>query len=177
MKTLNIGLYRHFKGSYYFVQNIVKDAIRDVHMCYYFNVLHHEYGLFVRPVDNFNSDWDENKEIYIKDRVDNITGQTHRFEKVKSLDDTVANITTDHLVRELANRVDSPFQHLDIKGLNSKVVCTDYVIGELFRETADHPTGIYSLATFNDEDQARHYFYGHQFRKETRVFKRTFIEI
>ena len=61
---VTIGLYRHFKGEYYFVQNIVKDAVRDIAMCQYFNVSHPEYGIFVRPVDEwFSEDTEKGKII------------------------------------------------------------------------------------------------------------------
>lgn len=126
------GLYRHFKGSYFFVQNIVKDCTSGEPMCYYFNVLHPEYGFFVRPVYEWFDTVTGTPEssIPICERPDNTTGQTYRFEKVDSIDFQISNVSTEQLVRELLSREDSPIRDLDIKGLESaSVFCRDYIVG------------------------------------------------
>lgn len=174
-QTVNIGLYRHFKGAYYFVQNIVLDAVRNCPMCYYFNVLHPEKGLFVRPVDEWFSE-DTDKGL-IKDRPDNTTGQTTRFAKVVSLGDEVKNLSTDHLIRELKGREDSPLQTLDIDGLSDCVFCTDYVVGDKNYATEDYPCGVSTVASFTTEEEAKNYYATHKHLRATGVFKRTFIEI
>ena len=172
---VTIGLYRHFKGEYYFVQNIVKDAVRDIAMCQYFNVSRPEYGIFVRPVDEwFSEDTEKGKII---DRLDNKTGQKYRFEKVRNLNFQLGSVSTEQLIKELRNRVDSPIHELDIEGLQSKIFAKDYIVGEACEQTEDTPQGVYTLASFNDEDSASMYYYSHLHNKRTKVFKRVFIEV
>lgn len=125
--TVKPGLYRHFKGEYYFVQNIAKDAVRNIWVCYYFNVCHPEYGVFVRPVEEWNST-DTDKGI-IAERCDNQTGQTHRFERVESINFQVSSISTEQLMYELRQRKDSPIRDLDLEGAESRVFSRDYVCG------------------------------------------------
>lgn len=172
---VTIGLYRHFKGEYYFVQNIVKDAVRDIAMCQYFNVSHPEYGIFVRPVDEwFSEDTEKGKII---DRLDNKTGQKHRFEKVRNLNFQLGSISTEQLIKELRNRIDSPIHELDIEGLQSKIFAKDYVVGEACEQTEDTPKGVFTIATFDDKESASMYYYSHLHNKRTKVFKRVFIEV
>ena len=172
---VTIGLYRHFKGEYYFVQNIVKDAVRDIAMCQYFNVSLPEYGIFVRPVDEwFSEDTEKGKII---DRLDNKTGQKYRFEKVRNLNFQLGSISTEQLIKELRNRIDSPIHELDIEGLQSKIFAKDYVVGEACEQTEDTPQGVYTIASFNDEDSASMYYYSHLHNKRTKMFKRVFIEV
>lgn len=172
---VTIGLYRHFKGAYYFVQNVVKNAITNEDMCYYYNVMHPEFGFFVRPIAEWFDEFTDRGRVV--DRPDNHTGQKHRFEKVQSLYFGVKTITTEHLMRELAERNDSPLQALDIEGLNDRVFSVDYVIGERCLATEDHPDGVVTIASFNTEEQAKTYFATHKLRKSAGVFKRTFIEV
>ena len=62
MNTVEIGkVYRHFKGNYYFVENIAYDS----------------ESIWVRPEKMFLEE--------IPKRPDNITGQKHRFELVENL--------------------------------------------------------------------------------------------
>lgn len=164
MKT---GLYRHFKGSYYLVLNSLlgDDGIRYIQ---YVNVLSTESGYFCRPVAEFLDD--------VSDREDNYTGQKYRFERVTNLDDVVKNASTEQLVRELKGRVDSPFQKLDIDGLNSCVYSTDYVIGMPYEATEDSPKGVETLNVFDTAEEAWKYLKNRSSRKDITVFKRTFIE-
>ena len=174
---VTIGLYRHFKGAYYFVQNVVKNAVTGEDMCYYYDVMHPEKGLFVRPVSEWFDEYNTDGVFKIVDRPDNVTGQKHRFEKVSSIDYSISNFTTEHLMRELAQRTDSPLQALDIKGVNDRVFSVDYVIGEKCPATEDHPDGVVTIASFNTEEQAKTYFATHRLRRSAGVFKRTFIEL
>ena len=175
-EQVTIGLYRHFKGAFYFVQSIVKDCTRgNIPMCHYFNILHPEYGNFVRPVSEWFSTDTEAGEII--SRIDNRTGQRHRFEKVYSLDDGTANLTTEHLIRVLAERADSPLQQLDIEGLSSRCLCSDYIVGDVYYATEDHPTGVETVCQFDTEESAKKYYSTHMHRQATKVFKRTFIEV
>lgn len=127
-KVVKPGLYRHFKGEYFFVQNVARDETRKgIWMCYYFNVCHPEYGVFVRPVDDWYSTTTDNGEI--AERPDNVTGQTYRFERVEDLNFQISSISTDQLIRELSKRYDSPIRDLDIKGAEALVFSRDYVVG------------------------------------------------
>lgn len=175
-EQVTIGLYRHFKGAYYFVQSIVRDCSNgDTPMCQYFNVLHPEFGTFVRPVSEwFSTDTDKGE---IVSRLDNITGQTHRFEKVYSLIDGTANLSTEHLIRVLADRPDSPFQQLDIEGLSNRCVCSDYILGNVHEATDDTPFGVETLCVFDDEESAKKHYSTHKTLKSTKVFKRTFLKV
>lgn len=172
---VTIGLYRHFKGAYYFVENIVRDAVDGKFKCQYYNVLHPEFGHFVRDVDEWFSVTTDKGAIVT--RNDNFIGQMCRFEKVYDLDDGVANLTTEHLIRVLANRSDSPLQKLDIEGLSNKVFCTDYVVGDKHYQTDEYPKGISTVATFTTEEEAKNYYDTHSHLRSTGVFKRTFIEV
>lgn len=79
MEEVQIGkVYRHFKGNYYFVENIAYDSERIV----VYKPLYERADkrqLWVRPEKMFLS------EIPI-DRPDNITGQKHRFEIVQDIE-------------------------------------------------------------------------------------------
>lgn len=171
---VNIGLYRHFKGAYYFVQNIIKDAVTDELMCYYFNILHPEYGFFVRSVNDwFTKDTEKG---LIKDRLDNVTGQEHRFEKIVSIDNYVENLTTRQLLYELRKRTDCPIHELDLDGLYSDVFAKDYVIGEKHYKTEDFPQGVSTQSVFSTPQEAFKCLAKHP-NSRYGVFKRTFIEV
>src|SRR5574344_2006489 len=124
---ITIGLYRHFKGDYFFVKELVRNH-EGVVFASYFNVMKPELGSWVRPLDDFEADSDVkgDKITMIADRPDNITGQIFRFEKVKSLGDEVKNLSTKSLMNELAKRPDSPLQDLDIEGVSENVFSRDY---------------------------------------------------
>lgn len=178
--TITIGLYRHFKGEYYFVQNLVRSAVDEKSIeAVYFNVLHPEYGTFVRAVSDFTADYDSKNEVYIKDRPDNVTGQTHRMERVVSLDNEVKNLSTEVLLEELRRRDDSPLHALDIDGFNDRVFCVDYIVGNRVFPSAEYPyKGVsYTTPPFDSEESAKKFFETHNHRRDTKVFKRTFIEV
>ena len=165
-KTVKIGLYRHFKGSYYFLQSVMQSDNGII--AQYFNVMHPERGYFARPyVEFFDT---------VLDREDNYTGQTHRFEFVKDIDDGGKNMTTEHLVRELNTRSDNPYLEFDLKGMNSLVQCRDWCIGEIMPETKDHVGGVIPNETFDTLEEARKYFNKFVKGDRFRIFKRVFIE-
>lgn len=175
---VTLGLYRHFKGEYYYVTGLSKSATDEkTVLVNYFNVCHPEYGSFTRPLDDFITSWDEEKHCYILDRKDNVTGQNDRFERVKDLNFQLGSISTEHLIRELRKRADSPIHELDIEGLKSNIFAKDYAVGEPFEATDTHPKGVYTLASFSTEKEAKDYFLTHKNRNATKVFKRTFIEV
>lgn len=177
MPNISLGLYRHFKGDYFYVKEFVKDCTSDEVFASYFNILHPEFGTFIRSLSDFMSDG-SNEEVSIIDRLDNRTGQKYRFQKVVSLDNEVKNISTESLINELRKRKDSPLQKLDIEGLSDLVFCTDYIVGDKHYETKDYPRGVSTNASFTTEEEAKRYFETHKTLKDkTFVFKRTFIEV
>lgn len=183
---VTVGLYRHFKGDYYYVTGLSKSATDEkTIMVSYFNVCHPEYGSFVRPlydfiaVDELYQDEDSEFELerMIYERRDNVTGQIHRFERVKDLNYQIGSATTQQLINELSKREDSPLQALDIDKLNGRVFSSDYVLGEKHYATENYPCGVSTIAVFNTEEEAKRYYETHNHLKGTKVFKRTFIEV
>ena len=80
MEEVRIGrVYRHFKGNYYFVENIAYDSETQERMVVYKPLYEREDGrsIWVRPEKMFLSQ--------IPERPDNITGQKTRFELVEDL--------------------------------------------------------------------------------------------
>ena len=177
MNNVTIGLYRHFKGAYYYVMSLSKNAIDNSVMVNYFNVCHPEYGYCSRPLEDFIRTHEEDGRV-IKDRPDNITGQSVRFERVKDLNFQLGSIPTEQLIEELGRRNDSPLQELDIDGLNSRVFAQDYVVGEEYLATEEHPyNGVFTITGFDTVEQAHKYLDSHLHNKRTSIFKRTFIKV
>lgn len=175
--TVTIGLYRHFKGQYYYVTGLSKHAVdEETIMVNYFNVCHPEYGNCVRPLESFIATHEEDGRV-IKDRPDNVTGQIHRMERVKDLNFQLSSVSTEQLIDELRSREDSPIHELDIKELESNIFSKDYIIGGVNEATRDTPKGVYTIAVFDTPEQAESYFETHKFHKGTKLFKRVFIEI
>ena len=182
---VTVGLYRHFKGQYFYVTGLSKSATDEkTIMVNYFNVCHPEHGSFVRPLDDFVSEHDctndeklVSESMFIKERLDNVTGQIARFERVKDLNFQLGSISTEQLIAELRKRTDSPIHELDIEGLQSNIFAKDYCVGEAYTETEDTPRGVYTIASFDKQMDAENYFLTHQHKKNTKVFKRTFIEV
>lgn len=75
------GVYRHFKGNYYFVENVAFDSESQERMVVYKPLYHRddEKLIWVRPEKMFLGEIDSSRE-------DNITGQTRRFELCKDLE-------------------------------------------------------------------------------------------
>lgn len=81
MNEVQIGkVYRHFKGNYYFVENVAYDSETQERMVVYKPLYNREdgRGIWVRPEKMFLEE--------IPDRPDNITGQKVRFELVKDIE-------------------------------------------------------------------------------------------
>ena len=75
MEKVETGkVYRHFKGNYYFVENVAYDSEKQERMVVYRPLYEREDGkqLWIRPEKMFLEE--------IPERPDNITGQKHRFE-------------------------------------------------------------------------------------------------
>ena len=82
MEHVEIGkVYRHFKGNYYFVENVACDSETKERMVVYKPLYPREDGnyIWVRPEKMFLSE-------VSTDRPDNITGQKHRFEIAKNIE-------------------------------------------------------------------------------------------
>lgn len=80
MLEVKIGkVYRHFKGNYYFVENIAYDSETKERMVVYKPLYEREDGrkIWVRPEKMFLEE--------IPERPDNITGQKYRFELDKTI--------------------------------------------------------------------------------------------
>lgn len=185
---VTVGLYRHFKGGYYYVTGLSRSATDEkTIMVNYFDVCHPEAGAFTRPLYDFTSTTDKVEKddigepfeagVDIKDRKDNVTGQIARFERVKDLNFQLGSVSTEQLIRELRKRTDSPIHELDIEGLQSKIFAKDYCVGEACEATEDTPRGVYTLASFDKQMDAENYYLTHPHKKNTKVFKRTFIEV
>ena len=174
---VSVGLYRHFKGQYYYVTGLSKSATDEkTVMVNYFNVCHPEFGSFVRPLYDFIATHEEDGRS-IKDRPDNVTGQIMRLERVKDLNFQLGSVSTEQIIDELRRRTDSPIHELDIEGLQSKIFSKDYCVGEACEATEDTPRGVYTVSTFETPEQAYQYLSTHQHKRNTKVFKRTFIEV
>ncbi len=81
MDQIKIGkVYRHFKGNYYFVEDIAYDSETKERMVVYKPLYNREDNrqLWVRPEKMFLEE--------IPERPDNITGQKVRFELVKDIE-------------------------------------------------------------------------------------------
>lgn len=81
MEKVETGkVYRHFKGNYYFVENVAYDSETQERMVVYRPLYEREDGkqLWIRPEKMFLEQ--------IPERPDNITGQKSRFELVNDFD-------------------------------------------------------------------------------------------
>ena len=81
MDQIKIGkVYRHFKGNYYFVEDVACDSETKERMVVYKPLYNREDNrqLWVRPEKMFLEE--------IPERPDNITGQKVRFELVKDIE-------------------------------------------------------------------------------------------
>lgn len=81
MYQIKIGkVYRHFKGNYYFVEDVAYDSETKERMVVYKPLYNREDNrqLWVRPEKMFLEE--------IPERPDNITGQKVRFELVKDIE-------------------------------------------------------------------------------------------
>ena len=81
MEEVKIGrVYRHFKGNYYFVENVAYDSETKERMVVYKPLYEREDGraIWVRPEKMFLEE--------IPERPDNITGQKIRFALVEEIE-------------------------------------------------------------------------------------------
>lgn len=86
MEEVKIGkVYRHFKGNYYFVENIAYHSESQERMVVYKPLYNREdnHNIWVRPEKMFLEE--------IPDRPDNITGQKTRFALVEDINKNFIN--------------------------------------------------------------------------------------
>lgn len=86
MEEVKIGrVYRHFKGNYYFVENVAYDLETKERMVVYKPLYYRDDGrsIWVRPEKMFLEE--------IPERPDNITGQKVRFELVDEIEKNYLN--------------------------------------------------------------------------------------
>lgn len=86
MEEVKIGrVYRHFKGNYYFVENVAYDSETKEWMVVYKPLYYRDDGrsIWVRPEKMFLEE--------IPERPDNITGQKVRFELVDEIEKNYLN--------------------------------------------------------------------------------------
>ncbi len=81
MEKVKIGkIYRHFKGNYYFVENIGLDSETKERMVIYKPIYERQDSkIWIRREEMFLEEIDQT-------RKDNITGQKYRFELVEELE-------------------------------------------------------------------------------------------
>lgn len=86
MEQVKIGkVYRHFKGNYYYVENVALDSETMERMVIYKPIYERQDSkIWVRRETMFLEEIDST-------RKDNITGQTHRFELVEELEKNYIN--------------------------------------------------------------------------------------
>ena len=81
MDEVKIGrVYRHFKGNYYFVENVAYDSETKERMVVYKPLYYREDG---------RSIWVRSEKMFLEEipeRPDNITGQKYRFELVENIE-------------------------------------------------------------------------------------------
>ena len=70
-------MWRHFKGKYYLIEEVAKDASTQEFIIVY-RALYGDNTIWVRPLKEF-------LELVEPNRIDNVTGQTYRFERVYSI--------------------------------------------------------------------------------------------
>lgn len=86
MNEVKIGrVYRHFKGNYYFVENIAYDSETKERLVVY---------KLLYPRDDGRSIWVRPEKMFLEEipeRQDNITGQKHRFELANDIEKNYMN--------------------------------------------------------------------------------------
>lgn len=132
-------IYRHFKGNLYLVTSVALTS-SELEPTVVYMSLNGDSQVWTRALSEFESLVPEGKE--------NPTGQKYRFEPVKDMRSILSQCTTQSLIEELKRRPDSPFNDLDVDGLNEKVADREYILGE-FRRI---PSGTAFLQSYYSAD-------------------------
>lgn len=122
--SLNVGIYRHFKGGYYIVKDIAVDEESGDVLIVYQSL--QDGQTWVRPSVVFQSRVPEGKE--------NPTGQEFRFERVTNFDNQLSMVPTHVLLDELGRRNDCPVV------LSGKVWREEYLTGYFEDRYVDRDT-------------------------------------
>ena len=123
MEEVKIGkVYRHFKGNYYFVENVALDSENKERVVIYTAIYDRDDSqIWVRKEKMFLEE--------IPERPDNITGQKHRFELVEEIEKDylklVKKYQNKYKDKELERKV---IESLLLKGYNYKSV-KEYIGG------------------------------------------------
>ena len=138
MSEITKGLYRKYNNEYVLVLGTIYDTDRCDTLVRYMKVKGDDKEYCVTK-GNFLSDEYEHtlvdeKGIHtemrkIENHPANCTGQKECFLKIIDLENFGVNLSTDALVEELQRRWDSPLHDFDIEDFNSRVWCTEYIVG------------------------------------------------
>lgn len=142
MSDLKLGLYRHFKGGYILVTDVINNQV------VYIDLSNGDKNLVL--IGNF----------YTNPPEENPTGQELIFEPVTDFNNQLNMITTDNLVKELMRRNDNPFAGLDVEGVkNDKVFLSQYVVGIVTvstdTETGEPVENFSSISAWNTIEEAQ----------------------
>lgn len=177
--VLPFQIYRHFKGHLVMVTSVAMEESTLEPKVIYMH-LNEKRDVWARSLSEFESLVPEGKE--------NPTGQKHRFELVKDIRSTLSQCTTQSLVEELKKRPDSPFNELDIEGLNDKVALREYILGELRLNptvgegcvlNSEHFYYLHSTYSDDSLERVQEYAERHfdRLNSRTKIFKSVLVEV
>lgn len=167
--VLPFQIYRHFKGNFYLVTSVALTS-SELEPTVVYMSLYGDNQVWTRSLSEFESLVPEGKE--------NPTGQKYRFELVKDMRSILSQCTTQSLIEELKNRPDSPLNELDIEGMNSKVVGTEYVLGELLPNPVKE-NDLYCLHIRKTLEEVRGFAERnpHRLNSRMKIYKSVLIEV
>lgn len=160
-------IYRHFKGGLYLTIAIALEESSGEPTVIYMS-LNGDNKVWSRKHIDFISLVPEGRE--------NPTGQRNRFELVTDITSVLAQCSTENLIKELKTRPDSPFNELDVEGLNDRVAMTEFVVGEikLDNEIPYFVCGHSADTLIEAKDYLERHF--DKFSSRTKIYKSVLIE-
>lgn len=163
-------IYRHFKGGLYLILAVALSEEGYEPTVVYMS-LNGDSKVWSRSQADFTSPVPEDRP--------NPTGQRSRFELVNDVKSVLSQCTTENLVKELRSRPDSPFNEIDIEGLNDRVAMTEYVLGET--KSAGEDMGVYLETTMTADTlgEVKKFIANHPERcnKRMKIFKSVLVEV
>lgn len=165
-------IYRHFKGGLYLILAVAlpEEGCEPVVV---YKSLNGDNQVWTRSLAEFMSP--------VPKERGNPTGQLNRFELVKDVRNILSNCSTKNLIEELKRRPDSPFNEQDVEGLNSKVVSSEYVVGEYVYHLHNDPDRgtLLPLASVDTLDEAKKFMEHnpHRCSIRTKIFKSVLVEV